>query len=209
MSHVQQRPIELRQLGTDTPPELIAVLARAFYFDPVFGFFAKDQLHEYRLLASIFEAFTADTNAFDTTWVATAGHQMVGAAVWLPPEGMPRSKRREAALNLRALRILARARNKAAGFKLLDAMDKHHPHEPHWYLMLLGTDPIVQRRGVGSRLLKAGMDRADADGLPCYLETQKEENLAFYGPHGFEVQQVIDLPATPKVWTMQRAPKAR
>ena len=27
----------------------------------------------------------------------------------------------------------------------------------------------------------------DDQGLPCYLETMKEENLAFYASHGFEV----------------------
>jgi GNAT superfamily N-acetyltransferase len=204
---VRQRPVEIRQLGATTPREVVAVLARAFYPDPVFSFFAHDRLHEYSLLAKIFEAFVADTEGFDTTWVAEAGDQIVGAAVWLPPVGMPRGTKREIMLNVRAVRVLARARNRMTGFKILDKMDKLHPHEPHWYLMLLGADPLVQGKGVGSRLLQEGMARADADGLPCYLETQKEENLAFYGRHGFTVRNTIEVPGAPTVWTMQRDPK--
>ena len=44
---------------------------------------------------------------------------------------------------------------------------------------LLGTDPLVQGKGVGGQLLQPALDRADADGVPCYLETQKERNLSF------------------------------
>jgi GNAT superfamily N-acetyltransferase len=205
---VRQRPVEIRQLGVITPREVVSVLARAFYPDPVFSFFARDRLHEYSLLASIFQAFVADTKGFDTTWVAEAGDQIVGGAVWLPPAGMPRGARREIMLNVRTGRVLARARNRVAGFKLLDKMDRLHPHDPHWYLMLLGTDPLVQGKGVGGRLLQEGLARADADGLPCYLETQKEENLAFYGRHGFVARNTIEVRGAPTVWTMQREPKA-
>jgi GNAT superfamily N-acetyltransferase len=74
--------------------------------------------------------------------------------------------------------------------------------------MLLGADPLVQGKGVGSRLLQEGVARADADGLPCYLETQKEANLAFYGRHGFAVRDTIEVPGAPTVWTMQRDPNA-
>jgi len=216
MPDLRQQPIEIRQLGKKTPGEVVSVLARAFYPDPVFSFFAHDRLHEYSLLAKIFQAFVADTDDFDTTWVAEAvdgsagqdsTRQVVGAGVWLPPEGMPRGTGREIMLNVRAVRVLSRARNRVTGFKILDKMDKLHPHEPHWYLLLLGADPLVQGKGVGTRLLQAGMARADAQGLPCYLETQKPENLAFYGRHGFAVTNTIEVPGAPTVWTMQREPK--
>jgi hypothetical protein len=49
--------------------------------------------------------------------------------------------------------------------------------------------------------------RADADGLPCYLETMKERNVPFYQKYGFEV--VVDelVPkGGPRLWTMKRQP---
>ena len=116
MPDLRQQPIEIRQLGKKTPGEVVSVLARAFYPDPVFSFFAHDRLHEYSLLAKIFQAFVADTDNFDTTWVAEAvdgsagqdsTRQVVGAGVWLPPEGMPRGTGREIMLNVRAVRVLS------------------------------------------------------------------------------------------------------
>ena len=197
----------VRLLDRGDRREVVAVLARAFYPDPLFGFFARNRLHEYRLLASVFDTFTADAAPFRQTFVAEVDDSVVGAAVWLPPGAMPRSTRREVTLNAGAARVLATARNRRAGFKLLDAVDKVHPHEPHWYLFLLGTDPLVQGRGVGGRLLQPVLDRCDAEGLPAYLETQKEANLAFYGRHGFAVEQLIEPLGAPRIWTMRRPAK--
>ncbi len=57
----------------------------------------------------------------------------------------------------------------------------------HCYLLFLGVEPGQQQQGIGSLLIKPVLKRADEEGLPCYLETMKEVNLAFYGKHGFRV----------------------
>jgi ribosomal protein S18 acetylase RimI-like enzyme len=80
-----------------------------------------------------------------------------------------------------------------------------HPHEPHWYLAVLGTDPSFQRTGAGTALLDPVLARIDAEGLPAYLETQKEANLAWYGRFGFELVERVDVRACPPIWTMRRA----
>ncbi len=186
---------------------MVAMMARAFFPDPLFGFFARGRLHEYHLLAGIFSSFASDAAPFRQTYIAAADDHVLGAAVWLPPEAMPRSRRREMMLNARSARLLATGRNRRMGLALLDAVAKAHPHEPHWYLALLGTDPLVQGRGIGGRLLQPILERCDAEGLPAYLETQKESNLAFYGRHGFTVDNTIELEGAPRVWTMLRPPK--
>lgn len=64
----------------------------------------------------------------------------------------------------------------------------HHLVEgPHWYLMALGTTPALQGTGMGSALIDIGAAKADATGLPCYLETATDSNVAFYSKRGFEV----------------------
>lgn len=201
--------VEVRQANASRNENeaIVAVLARAFYPDPLFGFFARSPLQEYHLLARIFDAFARDAAPFGETNVATAGERVVGAAVWIPPGGMPRSKKREAMLNARAARLLAAGRNRRRGFSLLDAVDRVHPRDPHWYLLLLGTDPLLQGRGIGGRLLAPVLTRCDRDGVPAYLETQKESNLAFYERHGFVVGDVIEPAGAPKVWTMRREPR--
>jgi predicted N-acetyltransferase YhbS len=79
--------------------------------------------------------------------------------------------------------------------------------EPHHYLMVLGVDSEKQGQGVGSKLIAPGLARADADRLPCYLETMKTRNLDFYGKHGFEVVHAGEIPkGGPPFWTMRREP---
>ena len=187
--------------------EALAVLSRAFWPDPLFGFFVRDRLAEYHLLAKLFGAFLSDVAPFDESLVARSGERIMGVAAWAPPGTMPRSTRREAVMQARVARLLVTGQNRRKGLALLTEVDKVHPHEPHWYLFLLGTDPLVQGHGVGSRLLAPTLARADDDGVPAYLETQKFENIAFYARHGFTVVHEVTLPGSPTVWAMQRNPR--
>jgi GNAT superfamily N-acetyltransferase len=74
----------------------------------------------------------------------------------------------------------------ATMFLRLEALrHKHAPRALH--LSLLGTAPASQGGGVGSRVIRAGLDRADEWGLPCYLESSNPRNLTFYKRQGFQV----------------------
>lgn len=77
--------------------------------------------------------------------------------------------------------------------------------EPHWYLLALGVDENVQGQGIGGRLMEPVLDRARADGVPCYLETFHERNVRFYQRHGFaEVQERVTTQGL-RFWGMKRA----
>lgn len=81
-----------------------------------------------------------------------------------------------------------------------------HPKEPHWYLMLLAVDPPSQRRGAGTMLVERGLALADQQGVGAYLETQKEENLAYYRRFGFVLAQTLNpVAGGPPYYTMWRA----
>jgi ribosomal protein S18 acetylase RimI-like enzyme len=87
----------------------------------------------------------------------------------------------------------------------MGAFHKQHVPEPHWYLMVVGVDPDLQGRGVGSALVKEGPARADETRSPCYLETSDERNLAFYGRLGFRVVGTAALgKGGPPGWAMRR-----
>jgi GNAT superfamily N-acetyltransferase len=95
-----------------------------------------------------------------------------------------------------------------ATVRLLDLIESMHPHEPHWYLATLGTDPEMQGKGVGSALMRPALDHCDTEGWPAYLESSKERNVPFYRRHGFEVVREVPLPGGgPKIWTMWREPR--
>jgi ribosomal protein S18 acetylase RimI-like enzyme len=92
-----------------------------------------------------------------------------------------------------------------AGQTVAELMKKHHPEEPHWYLMVIGTDPTVRGTGLGHALMRSRLDRCDAEHVPAYLENSNPKNEAYYMRFGFEVTGEITLPdGGPTLWPMWR-----
>lgn len=83
-----------------------------------------------------------------------------------------------------------------------------HPGEAHYYLAVLGTHPAHRGKGHASAVMTPVLERADAEATGCYLESSKEENLAYYTRHGFEVTGTHDLDRGkgPRMWLMWREP---
>lgn len=82
-------------------------------------------------------------------------------------------------------------------------LEAAHPLEPHWYLAVLGVAPEHQQRGHGAALLAAFVEQIDADGEPSYLETDRQENIAFYAKAGYEVVREVSVLEVP-LWCMWR-----
>jgi len=179
-------------------------LQQAFFDDPVMNYlFPSEHSRRWRT-AKMFETqLRAHHLPLNTVWT-TPDH--AGAALWSPPDHWvltPMTLIRNGIPMVRAFgRRLPRA------MRALATVEHLHPREPHWYLAVLGTAPRFQGQGVGSSLLEPVLERCDREGLPAYLESSKESNLAFYGRHGFEVTNEIRLPGGPMVWPMWRTPKA-
>ncbi len=75
----------------------------------------------------------------------------------------------------------------------------HGRHPEHYYLAVLGTRPDRQGHGVGSALVQPILDICDREQLGAYLESSKEQNMALYRRHGFEVVEVLHLPKGPDI----------
>ena len=61
--------------------------------------------------------------------------------------------------------VLATARLEVVRLmRFLNLVERKHPHEPHWYLAVLGVDPDRQGRGFGSHLMQPVLERCDANG---------------------------------------------
>jgi ribosomal protein S18 acetylase RimI-like enzyme len=91
---------------------------------------------------------------------------------------------------------------------VLADMEKHHPHEPHYYLEIIGTDPDRQGRGLGSALIEPMVERADREGVGMYLESSKESNVGFYARFGFRVTRELHHRRNgPTMWLMWRDPR--
>jgi ribosomal protein S18 acetylase RimI-like enzyme len=90
-----------------------------------------------------------------------------------------------------------------------EQMAAFHPHEPHWYLPLIGVDPAYQGRGLGSVLMAHGLTVSDKAGLPAYLEATSEGSRRLYERHGFVTLGEIQSGASPAIWPMRREPRSR
>jgi len=90
---------------------------------------------------------------------------------------------------------------------LLGLMARREPGEPHWHAQFIGVLPGRQRRGTGSRLLRHGLDRADAEGLPTYLEASSPDSTRLYRRLGFgDHGPAFRPPGGPPMQPMWRAP---
>ncbi len=201
--------VEVERLDPPQLDEVVVATARAFWPDPLFGYFARDHTHHHRFAPHMLRPVIEDAQRHGEVWVARTTRGVAGSASWIAPGDMPRSKGRDLRIAAGALGAFAWGRNRANALRLLGAVDKRHPREPHWYLALLGVDPRFQRQGVGHALVEPVLERCDAEGQPAYLETQKEENLAFYARFGFEVTKCVELDGAPPIWLMWRDPVAR
>jgi ribosomal protein S18 acetylase RimI-like enzyme len=182
---------------------LVEVLARSFDDDPVPQWLFRGDRRRRRGLRKFFTIQLRHTY-LERGEVFTT-QDLAGVAMWSPP-GRARPGWRDLMRLVPVMPYLTGlGRDTPEAARLLSAVDAARPQDPHWYLATLGTDPERQRTGVGSALLRSVLDLVDSEGLPAYLESSKESNLAFYGRHGFEVTGEIRTPrGGPTLWLMWR-----
>lgn len=188
--------------------EVAVVAARAFHDDPFFSFLDPHAVTRARGLALFWRSTIAAAAPAATVTVArraTDGHP-VGVSVVVPPGRWPLPVGRQAHQLLGALRaMVVRPPALVRGARYLFSMEAAHPKEPLWYLMLLAVDPSIQRQGVGALLQRDMLSSADDQGLGCYLETQKPDNLAYYGRFGYTLQrELAPVRGGPPLYLMRR-----
>jgi L-amino acid N-acyltransferase YncA len=84
-------------------------------------------------------------------------------------------------------------------------MERRHISEPHIYVRTVGVRTELQGQGLGSKLMQPTLERADAAGLPAYIEASSERSAALYERLGFVHLGVFELPdGGPRVWPMRR-----
>lgn len=169
--------------------------------------FTPDLLAQHKNIVGFFAGGIHDCAEHGEVWVAKLGPTLAGVAAWLPPGVFPATGgTRALRQGLRVAPTIVRGRQRRTAYKLLNEMTARHPHEEHWYLTMLATDPLYQGRGIGKALVEPTLARADETGVATYLETAKESNLAYYPRLGFEIVDKFSVDASPRLWQMQREP---
>ena len=81
------------------------------------------------------------------------------------------------------------------------------PDERQWFLDHLAVDERERGRGIGSTLVRFGLDRAARDGVIATLETARPENVPIYEHLGFRTYLETDAPdGGPHLWFMRVDP---
>ena len=197
--------MEMRRATSRDVGELVGVLTRAFDDDPVARFMFRGERRRRRGLPKFFSIQLRHMYLEAGEVWTTA--DTAGAALWAPP-GKPRPGVRDLwYLSPLVPQLIGLGRALGDAGRLLTEVDRRRPRQAHWYLATVGTDPQRQGQGVGSALLAPVLRRCDEEGVPAYLESSKERNLAFYGRHRFEVVGDYQVPDGPKLWFMWREPR--
>jgi GNAT superfamily N-acetyltransferase len=178
---------------------------------PTFRHVFPDPRRRARALRAFFSATVRDAIPLRSVLATWRGPDVAATAVWLPPGGFPWSTRRKVAATPALTRVMLADPRAFPTFMRYGAnMERAHPSEPHWYLEVLSVRPEHQRKGLGGGLVRPILQRADGDGLPCYLETADPANVAFYHRFGFEVVDAaleVIPGGGPTVTTMRRPPR--
>lgn len=192
--------IAVRKAGQADRNTAGAVLAAAFFDDPVSDWLVPDRARRPGVLPPVFRLYFELFQPHGETYLT---EDCRGTALWLPPgrELLPPHE----------LEDFGRRTEEAAGpyaprlFELGELFEAHAPAEPHWHLQLLGVVPDQQGKGLGSALLAEVLPRLDRDGEAAYLESTTPGNRALYERHGFDCIGEIQVPAGPVMWQMWRA----
>lgn len=185
-----------------------AVLARAFHDDPMMQYLIADDARRARLLPSFFGIAVRYCLRYGEGFTTS---DVEGVACWLPPgDTIPTFGR--------LLRVAMHGAPLGFGWSglrrysvaedYIDAIHKRLMPGAHWYLWVLGVELACQGQGIGSLLMQPALARTDAQGLPCYLETENAVNVAFYEKRGFRVANEALVPGCGiRSWAMIREPR--
>ncbi|PKP92724.1 MAG: GNAT family N-acetyltransferase [Alphaproteobacteria bacterium HGW-Alphaproteobacteria-15] len=176
---------------------LIQTAVLSFVTDPMARWISDRAATFFEATKSFFDAFGGRAFEKGTAWTANNGQAV---AMWLPPGTEPDGDRM-----VGILKEYASAERLEEMMVVLGQMEHFHPQEEHWYLPIIGCDPMYLGMGLGSLLMKTALERVDADGLPAYLESSNPRNVSLYERHGFEVIGEIQHGSSPVMLPMYRS----
>ena len=138
---------------------LIDTLVLAFSTDPGARWTWPDPQQYLRHFPELVKAFAGKAFEHASAYYVE-GYS--GSALWLPPDIHPDDE---------AMTALIRRSSSPEIQKdivtVFEKMESYHPPESHWYLPMIGVDPFMQGKGLGSALLKYALARCDDEKKIC------------------------------------------
>ena len=181
--------------------QIAQTLAAAFQDDPALAWILPDPAKRAARLKLFFSVMRAQSHRQGEV-LASPDHG--AAALWYPPGEVKPALWHELTDNAAMLRVFGPSLLR--GLTVAKAIHAHHPiPQPHVYLRYVGVAPEAQGKGLGSAVIRAGIERASAQGCGVILETATPANVGLYARLGFEIVSEWEVPGGgPKFWTMVR-----
>lgn len=196
-------------LSFDQLERAAASLSHAFASDPMYTYVLPEDATRPTRLARFFRSLLHIGRMQGEVYIAEDG---AGAAIWLPPENINVSFWNGARAGMGTLALHWGIGGFTRLLNCANAFDEVHDAEmitkDHWYLLVIGIDPVNQGRGLGSELVQLGTRKADLMGKACYLETCTHRNVVLYERYGFRVTKEDRIErGGPVFWALRRNPQ--
>lgn len=201
--------MEIIRLKPEQIKQAAKVVAGSFFDYPSLIFYFPDPGHRARWLKWYMERVLNTALMFGEV---LAAEDMSGVLFALPPGRTRLGNREYLKAGFLAAPLVIGLRHypnvSECEDYLADTQEKLLAGRPHYYLWGLSVDPQKQKTGSGTALLKFLLQKTDSEKMPVYLETHKEQNVAYYENRGF---QLIHTDIVPKhgldFWCMLHDPE--
>jgi ribosomal protein S18 acetylase RimI-like enzyme len=179
----------------------VAILTRAFADDPVINWIMRDDEWRPQYLFGLFLRAFNESMSMNMAYVSSVQNELAGVSCWYPP-----GKKFDPSFLLFFEFVGWSMEKMGRLWRLSDAVEAVHPKEPHYYLFSIGVDPLAQGKGCASEVMRAHLAKADAEGIPCYLENSNPKNTPMYEHFGFVNKGKIELgeEGAPQILSMWR-----
>jgi GNAT superfamily N-acetyltransferase len=183
-SSASSSPITVRRATAHDLDEVTAVYAEAVWDEAVATWMIPDEERRHALgRSSAFRQYLGAQLANGALIVA-GGSELAGVSVWARVDGSD-------AADDDPDEVIATVREIYGPYAdrfvevMVSTASAHPSDRPYLYLQQMAVLPIHRGRGLGSAMLRHGLQMADNDGLATYLEASTTRNRALYARHGF------------------------
>ncbi|OTA19945.1 Puromycin N-acetyltransferase [Xenorhabdus beddingii] len=180
--------LESKKISETQLMRCVQTLTRAFDGYPLMHHFLAEEDHRQRV-QRYQETFLRKVGmTVGHVWATDDG---TAVSIWTAPD-IENSEAVFAPLSIEFEKIAGTRANVMQASEVV--MAKERPKFPCWFLGAVAVDPDFQGKGLSRAVIEPGIERAEREGLPVFLETSDDKNVKFYERLGFEVTAAYPLP---------------
>jgi ribosomal protein S18 acetylase RimI-like enzyme len=198
----------IQQVGSQQYSIVANILTSAFYEDPVYRWFMRQDSEKENAYKSLFKTVLED---FFPKSIVYLNSEHKSASIWTDSKDLPEASEMTEAMQAKFLENVKYwcTEERVDRFTYLSGLqDDAHPSEPHHYLWVVGVRSDAKGKGLGTKMLGHHLAILDDLQIPAYLENSNEANIRFYERLGFKQINTIDIEkGGPYLWGMWRDPQ--